>query len=99
MALQLSDGEHELFEGHPSWRSTLAFYLKGLVAVVIAGALAAGISSIVEDEVKGGWVVPTVLILLVAVLLIGWVKRVATTYTITNRRLHIKRGILARRTQ
>jgi len=27
------------------------------------------------------------------------VRRVATTYTITNHRLHIRRGIIARRTQ
>jgi uncharacterized membrane protein YdbT with pleckstrin-like domain len=99
MALQLSDGEHVVFEGHPSWRSTLAFYLKGLLAIVVAGALVAGISHILEDSVQGGWVVATVLVLLVAVLLIGWIKRVATTYTITNRRLHIKRGIVSRRTQ
>jgi uncharacterized membrane protein YdbT with pleckstrin-like domain len=99
MALQLSDREHVVFEGHPSWRSTLVFYLKGLVAIAIAGALAAGLSSIVEDEVKPGWIVAAVLVSLVLVLLIGWIKRIATTYTITNHRLHIKRGIIARRTQ
>jgi uncharacterized membrane protein YdbT with pleckstrin-like domain len=99
MSLQLSEGEHALFEGHPSWRSTLAFYLKGLVAVLVGAALVAGISHIAEDEVRTGWVAAAALALLAAVLVIGWVRRIATTYTITNRRLHIKRGILARRTQ
>ena len=37
--------------------------------------------------------------LLVLVIVGGYVRRMATTYTITNRRLHIKRGIVARRTQ
>ena len=32
-------------------------------------------------------------------VLIGFVKRVATTYTITNRRLNIKRGIVSREIQ
>ena len=32
-------------------------------------------------------------------VLIGFVKRVATTYTITNRRLNIKRGIISREIQ
>ena len=32
-------------------------------------------------------------------MLIGFVKRVATTYTITNRRLNIKRGIISREIQ
>ena len=31
--------------------------------------------------------------------MIGFVKRVATTYTITNRRLNIKRGIISREIQ
>jgi uncharacterized membrane protein YdbT with pleckstrin-like domain len=99
MALQLSDGEHIVFEGHPSWRSTLAFYLKGLLGVVVLAALVAGISSITEDSAQWGWATGAFLIVLAAVLVVGWVKRIATTYTITNRRLHIKRGIVARRTQ
>ena len=32
-------------------------------------------------------------------VLVGFVKRVATTYTITNRRLNIKRGIISREIQ
>ena len=32
-------------------------------------------------------------------ILVGFVKRVATSYTITNRRLHIKRGIVSRTIQ
>ena len=32
-------------------------------------------------------------------ILIGFVRRVATSYTITNRRLHIKRGIVSRTIQ
>lgn len=99
MALQLSEGEHELFEGHPSWRSTLAFYIKGLLGVIVLAALVAGISHIVEDSIQWGWVIAVALITLIAVLVIGYVKRIATTYTITNRRLHIKRGVVARRTQ
>ena len=33
------------------------------------------------------------------ILAIGFVIRIGTTYTITNHRLHIKRGIIARKTQ
>jgi uncharacterized membrane protein YdbT with pleckstrin-like domain len=32
----------------------------------------------------------------VAVLIVGWLKRLSTRYTITDRRLQIKRGIVAR---
>ena len=36
---------------------------------------------------------------LAVTLLIGFIKRVATVYTITNRRLNIKRGIISREIQ
>jgi uncharacterized membrane protein YdbT with pleckstrin-like domain len=40
-----------------------------------------------------------VLVVIGLTVLIGFVKRVATTYTITNRRLNIKRGIVSREIQ
>ena len=97
--MELSTGEHVLFEGHPSWRSTLGYYLKGLVAVVAVACVAAVASLIAEDSVKAGWVVTAGLVTFGVVLVAGYLKRISTTYTITNRRLHIKRGIVARATQ
>ena len=97
--MDLATGEHVLFQGHPSWRSTLGYYLKGLVAVIAVAAVTALASLISEDEVKAGWVVVAALVAFGLVLVAGYLKRIATTYTITNRRLHIKRGIVARATQ
>lgn len=97
--MNLAEGEQVLFEGHPSWRSILAFYLKGLLAVAAVGALLALVSLIGGDGVSVGLVVLVALVGVGVLFLMGYVKRVATVYTITNRRLHIKRGIVARRTQ
>jgi uncharacterized membrane protein YdbT with pleckstrin-like domain len=97
--MDLATGEHVLFQGHPSWRSTLGHYLKGLVAVIAVAAVAALASFVSEDELKVGWVVPAGLVAFGLVLVAGYLKRISTTYTITNRRLHIKRGIVARATQ
>jgi uncharacterized membrane protein YdbT with pleckstrin-like domain len=97
--MELSQGEHVLFEGHPSWRSTLGYYIKGLAAVAAVAAVAALASLIAEDGVKAGWVVTAAVVAFALVLVAGYLRRIATTYTITNRRLHIKRGIVARRTQ
>ena len=97
--MELSQGEHVLFEGHPSWRSTLGYYLKGLLVVAAAAAVAALASLIAEDDVQAGWIVTAALVTFALVLVAGYLKRIATTYTITNRRLHIKRGIVARATQ
>ena len=90
--MDLETGEHLIFEGHPSWRSILGFYLKGLAIVALVGAtgyLASG---------AGAAAVAAILAVAV-VLAAGWLKRLFTTYTITNHRLHIRRGILAQARQ
>jgi uncharacterized membrane protein YdbT with pleckstrin-like domain len=93
MSLNLSPGEQVIFQGHPSWRAILGFYSKGILIAAIVGAIAKlfGASS--------GTVFLIVLVLIGLTVLIGFVKRVATTYTITNRRLNIKRGIVSREIQ
>jgi uncharacterized membrane protein YdbT with pleckstrin-like domain len=96
--MELSTGEHVLFQGHPSWRSTLTFYIKGLLVVAVAAAVAAAVTA-VGDEFSGGITSGAAAAALVLVLVAGYLRRMATTYTITNRRLHIKRGIISRRTQ
>jgi uncharacterized membrane protein YdbT with pleckstrin-like domain len=92
-SLNLSPGEQVIFRGHPSWRAILGFYLKGIVVAAIAGLIAklAGAG--------GASVFLVVLIAIAIVVLIGFVKRVATVYTITDRRLNIKRGIVSREVQ
>ncbi len=96
--MELSQGEHVLFEGHPSWRSTLTFYIKGLLLVAVAAAVAAAVTA-VGDEFSGGVTGLVAAAALGLMVVAGYLKRMSTTYTITNRRLHIKRGIISRRTQ
>lgn len=92
VSLQLSAGEQVIFEGHPSWRAILGFYLKGLIVAVILGVIA----KLVDGN---GSAFLVILVVFALTVLIGFVKRVATTYTITNRRLNIKRGIVSREIQ
>ncbi len=92
MSLNLHPGEQVMFEGHPSWRSIIGFYLKGLLVAAAAGVIAKLVGSDTD-------VFLAVLVVLAVVVLIGFIKRVATTYTITDRRLHIKRGIVSREIQ
>lgn len=97
--MDLETGEHVIFEGHPSWRSILGFYIKGLVVVLLAGAAVAVATRAADDEVNPGLVTLVVIALLALVLVAGYVKRLFTTYTISNHRLHIRRGIIARAEQ
>jgi uncharacterized membrane protein YdbT with pleckstrin-like domain len=97
--MDLEPGEHLIFEGHPSWRSILGFYVQGLVGVAIAGALTAGATKVAGGDVEAGLVALVVIVLLAVVLVVGWITRLFTTYTISNHRLHIRRGIVARAEQ
>lgn len=74
----------------------LAFHLKGLLAAVIAGAIAGVATRAAAGQVQVGWVVVAVLVVFVFVLLRGLITRLSTTYTITNRRLTINTGLLSR---
>ena len=90
--MDLHPGEQILFDGHPSWRATLGFYVVGFVAAVIAGVVAG---------IAGGTGIGVVVLLvaLVAVLVVGFLRRIGTHYLVTTERLRIRRGILARRVQ
>ena len=99
MAPKLHPGEQILYEGHPSWRAILDFYLKGIALTAVVCLLVALGTSTIGDETKSGLVAILALVGVAATILIGFVKRVATSYTITNRRLHIKRGIVSRTIQ
>ena len=100
MAPKLQPGEQVLYEGHPSWRSILALYLKGLAATALLCLVVALVTRyITGDDVDSGLVTIVALVGVALTILIGFVKRVATSYTITNRRLHIKRGIVSRTIQ
>ena len=90
--MDLHPGEAIVFEGHPSWRGVLSFYIKGLLVAAVLAVIvffavshAAGIGALVA--------------LAALVVLAGFIKRMSTRYVITTERLHIRRGILSKRVQ
>ncbi|HKH22524.1 MAG TPA: PH domain-containing protein [Solirubrobacterales bacterium] len=90
--MDLQAGERVIYEGHPSWRAILGFYLKGIVIAAVVGV-------IVKLIVSTGTGVLVFAVIVAITILIGFIKRVATVYTISDRRLNIKRGIVARKVQ
>jgi uncharacterized membrane protein YdbT with pleckstrin-like domain len=98
VALELHPNEHVIFDGHPSWRGTLSFYARG----VVGAAVGSGIAALVTTLGSGFSLATTVvvfLVLSVLVILGGFLYRMTTTYTITNQRLTIRRGMLSRHLQ
>ena len=90
--MDLHAGEEMVFEGHPSWRAVLTFYVAGAVVAVVAAVIAGLIGGTALAVIVG-------LVVLGLVVLVGLVKRQATRYVITSERLHIRKGILAKKTQ
>lgn len=90
--MEHSPGEHVIFEGHPSWRSILDVYIKGALAAAVVAAIA-------YFAADTGEAVLAFVVIFGITVVFGYVRRMATTYTITSQRLHIKRGIIARKTQ
>jgi uncharacterized membrane protein YdbT with pleckstrin-like domain len=90
--MDLHPGEEIVFEGRPVWRSILSFYVTGLVAAIAIGV-------VVAIAISTGLGVAVWLVLFALVVLVGFVRRVETRYTITNQRLRIQRGILAKNVQ
>ena len=90
--MDLHPGEDVVFEGHPTWRALLAFYLSGVVGSLLIAAIVALAASTGVGIVVG-------VVLIALVILVGFVRRMATTYMVSNQRLYIRRGILSKRIQ
>jgi uncharacterized membrane protein YdbT with pleckstrin-like domain len=90
--VDLHPGEQVIYDGHPSWRSVMSLYARGVLFGVLLGAIAwfaishaAGVA---------------VLVACVAVaFVVGLVRRIFVRFTITDQRLRIQRGIVSRRVQ
>jgi uncharacterized membrane protein YdbT with pleckstrin-like domain len=90
--MDLHPGEQIVFEGHPSWRGVLSFYVKGLGAAVVLGVIAWLAQSV-------GLGVVVFVVVMGLVILAGLVKRMATRYVISTERLNIRTGILSKHVQ
>ena len=90
--VDLHPGEQVVFEGHPSWRALLSFYLAGVAAAVAVAVIVALLAEFFVGLLVG-------VALVAFVLGFGLVKRSATTYLVSTQRLYIRRGLLAKRVQ
>jgi uncharacterized membrane protein YdbT with pleckstrin-like domain len=91
--MDLRADERVLFEGRPSWRALMTFYVGGLVlaAVVIV------VLGFLVDEM--GIAIAIAAVIVALTLLIGFLRRVGTKYLLTTQRLRISRGIVRKNVQ
>ncbi len=90
--MEMHPGEDVVFEGHPSWRALLSFYVYGTIGVAVIGVIVVLVASVAVG-------VAIAVVLFAIMLVVGFVRRMATTYMVTNQRLYIRRGILSKAEQ
>src|SRR5690349_17679651 len=90
--MDLHPGERIVFEGHPSWRALLSFYLSAIAAAIVVAVVVALVASAVVG-------ILVAIVLIAAVVVVGLVRRMATLYLVTSQRLSIRRGVFSKRVQ
>ena len=91
-ASEQTSGEYTIYEGHPSWRGILSFYIKGVLLALVVGAIAYFVADV-------GIGIAGFAVVFIGLVVVGLVKRMGTTYTVTSRRLRIRQGILKKDTK
>jgi uncharacterized membrane protein YdbT with pleckstrin-like domain len=93
--MEMMGDESVIWEGHPTWRATLSFHIKGIIftlglffLIVLVKWLGAGVSSVIPAAV--------LVIGIALTIASGWIHRFFTQYAITTKRLHIRTGILSK---
>jgi uncharacterized membrane protein YdbT with pleckstrin-like domain len=87
--MDMMEGESLLWRGRPSWRAMMSFWFSVLLLAIVVFVLGLVIG-------QGTWSGLVAAVILVFGLVKGWLERVATLYTITDRRIIIRKGILSR---
>jgi uncharacterized membrane protein YdbT with pleckstrin-like domain len=90
--MDLHPGEQIVFDGRPIWRSILSFYITGLIGSIVIGIIVALVVSTTVGVI-------VFLVLFGLDVLVGFIRRVSTRYTITTQRLRIERGLLSKHVQ
>jgi len=87
--------ESMIWEGHPTWRAMLSFHIKWFVITLILFGLLLLVRSVGVD-LPYALIGAILLAGIVLTIAAGWAQRFFTQYTITTKRLNIRRGILSK---
>jgi uncharacterized membrane protein YdbT with pleckstrin-like domain len=91
------DGEAVIWEGHPSWRAVISLLTKGILGSIAIGVLAVVIDRIGGPSAFTTWGIVIGVVGIAITIVTGYLKRFFTLYTITNRRINTRTGVLAKR--
>jgi uncharacterized membrane protein YdbT with pleckstrin-like domain len=93
--MQTIDGEDLIWAGRPVWKWSVTFIGKwGALALL---PLVAGVFLHRWFGISIWWFLVATLVGVGVVIIIAWLARIGTYYTVTDRRLIVRHGILSRR--
>ena len=88
--MDLMEGEALIWQGRPSWRAMMSYWSSILVLAIVVIVI-----GVLSDQTT--WFGLAAAIILAVGLAKGWLERVGTLYTVTDRRIVIRHGILSRK--
>ncbi len=92
--VEILEGEQLVWQGRPTWKWSVSWMLKwGVVGLL---PLVVGILLNLVTELPLVWFVAATVIFIAVVVVLAWVKRLDSEYTVTNRRVVVRRGIANR---
>ncbi|MCY7301566.1 MAG: PH domain-containing protein [Thermoleophilia bacterium] len=93
--MEMMGNETMIWEGHPTWRAMLSFHVKWFAATLVLFGLLLLVRAIGVD-LSYALIGAILLVGLGVTIVVGWLQRFFTQYTITTKRLNIRSGILSK---
>ncbi len=91
---EILEGENLIWQGRPTWKWSVSFMVKwGLVGLI---PLLVGIVVNRVADVSIALFFAATVIFIAAVVVLAWIKRLDSHYTVTSRRVIVRRGIANR---
>ena len=91
---EILEGENLIWQGRPTWKWSVSFMVKwGLVGLI---PLIVGIVVNRVADVSIALFFAATVIFIAAVVVLAWIKRLDSHYTVTSRRVIVRRGIANR---
>jgi uncharacterized membrane protein YdbT with pleckstrin-like domain len=94
--METLSGERVIWQGSPSWKALLLYYVKWTIVSLIPVAIWIVLDQLMSDPPSVTWFAAATAVGLVATYVGGWIKRATTRYRVTDRRIQIRTGLLAR---
>jgi uncharacterized membrane protein YdbT with pleckstrin-like domain len=93
--MEMMGNETMIWEGHPTWRAMLSFHIRGIlitvalfVVLLLLRWIGVGVSAV--------WIGGVLVVGIAITIVVGWLRRFFTEYTITTKRLNIRQGVLSK---